>query len=972
MSDINRNSLRVATYNLHGYNQGSSLLKDLCNNNYDIIAVEEHWLSATDLHKIINFHCDFQGFAWSAMTDKLQKDIIIGRPFGGLGLLVNRSLQLVVTVNNIHALCRCASLMLTFPNGFQLLLIIVYFPCVNREKHGNDYEDEILECLGFIEDSVEHNTADGILVVGDMNFEWRAANAGRGLFESLAEELRLKCCDDLCQNDIVYTYKQNRTGSMSLIDHIFVDWRLEHNVVKYDVVEEFVNFSDHLPVACQIDLDFNVIRASNQKANIKPKANYSRRWDKGDLSTYYSNTYEKLRNIRIPMHCTNADCDAFMCCHWQDINCYYNSLIFALQASADDCIPLLKQGALKSFWSEELNDLKKASIEAHQLWLASGKPNKGLINDIRKNSKYKYKLAIRSAARTADIEFDDEISQLYLKKDITKFWKKFNSRFSKRDSEPTSISGLSDDADIAEVFSKSFYDVYFDSYSDGKLFNECLIKIHDNILSEENNYNIFDIADIQYALEQLKIGKACGFDGISKEHIMYCHPSIFVHLSVLFNMIYYHGFVPDDFGKGITIPLVKDKLGDVSSVDNYRAITISPLVSKLFEYCVLKKFDVFLSSSDLQFGFKQNSSCTQAVFLLRQVVEYFLEHGSNIYIASLDACKAFDRVNHVKLFNVLLDRGVPGRLVKVIVDWYGKSTSVVRWNGSFSTAAHIKSGIRQGGILSPVFFNMYIDVMFHALHRSDLGCHLGSMYVGYIAYADDIILISASVCDLQSMIDICFHEGNNLDILFNASKSCLFKIGKVYKENLISLNLGTQSLQWAEKIKYLGLHFVSHKSFKVDFAIVIRKCYTAANNVFKHSKYVTEIAKLCLAESFILPILTYAIEALNLSKLQCHKLNVCWNNIYRKIFGMHKWESVKLIQFFCDRLDFNSIYNLRKLKFTAKVAQLNNIALSKCSINEEFNVLCLNYKLCSDVSVSRLEAAVRNKFKDTCMLKLAT
>jgi len=53
------------------------------------------------------------------------------------------------------------------------------------------------------------------------------------------------------------------------------------------------------------------------------------------------------------------------------------------------------------------------------------------------------------------------------------------------------------------------------------------------------------------------------------------------------------------------------------------------------------------------------------------VTEYFVNHGSNVYIAALDARKAFDRVNHVKMFNVLLDRGVPGRLVKVIADWYG-------------------------------------------------------------------------------------------------------------------------------------------------------------------------------------------------------------------------------------------------------------------------------------------------------------
>ena len=64
------------------------------------------------------------------------------------------------------------------------------------------------------------------------------------------------------------------------------------------------------------------------------------------------------------------------------------------------------------------------------------------------------------------------------------------------------------------------------------------------------------------------------------------HPIILVHLKLLFNMIYKHGFTPDDSGKGIITPLLKDKLGNHNQIDNYRAITISPLISKLFEYCL--------------------------------------------------------------------------------------------------------------------------------------------------------------------------------------------------------------------------------------------------------------------------------------------------------------------------------------------------------------------------------------------------
>ena len=82
----------------------------------------------------------------------------------------------------------------------------------------------------------------------------------------------------------------------------------------------------------------------------------------------------------------------------------------------------------------------------------------------------------------------------------------------------------------------------------------------------------------------------------------------------------------------------------------------------------------------------------------------------------MDARKAFDRVNHVKLFNILINKGLPGRLVKIIIDWYGKTFSAVKWNDCFSESRIVKSGIRQGGILSPIFFNIYMDVFALSYH----------------------------------------------------------------------------------------------------------------------------------------------------------------------------------------------------------------------------------------------------------------
>jgi len=147
----------------------------------------------------------------------------------------------------------------------------------------------------------------------------------------------------------------------------------------------------------------------------------------------------------------------------------------------------------------------------------------------------------------------------------------------------------------------------------------------------------------------------------------------------------------------------------------------------------------------MQFGFKKHSSCAHALFVMSQVADDFLCHGNSVYLALLDASKAFDRVNHVKLFNKEIDRGLRGNIVKILIDWYGKVYYTVKWNECFSRCVIVKSGIRLGGILSPLLFNIYIDSLILGLKSSGLGCHMRGLYLGCIAYADDLLLLSGSV-----------------------------------------------------------------------------------------------------------------------------------------------------------------------------------------------------------------------------------
>src|SRR5206468_8255127 len=135
---------------------------------------------------------------------------------------------------------------------------------------------------------------------------------------------------------------------------------------------------------------------------------------------------------------------------------------------------------------------------------------------------------------------------------------------------------------------------------------------------------------------------------------------------------------------------------------------------------------------------KPLTGCPNAIFLLRRVIQHFNDKLSNVYIASLEASKAFDRVNHFKLLSILIKQGLPRCFINIIYNWYSRLSITVRWNNSFSSVLCVRSGVRQGGVLSGLFFNSYVNLIITSLRGSDLGCHLKNLYVGCIIYADDL------------------------------------------------------------------------------------------------------------------------------------------------------------------------------------------------------------------------------------------
>ena len=141
------------------------------------------------------------------------------------------------------------------------------------------------------------------------------------------------------------------------------------------------------------------------------------------------------------------------------------------------------------------------------------------------------------------------------------------------------------------------------------------------------------------------------------------------------------------------------------------------------------------------------------LFVLLQVVNYFNERNSIVYIVSFGASKAFDRVKPNKLFSALFSNNFPSCCIKLIINWYFKRSVSIRWNGFYSRACNVYNGVRQGSVLSRMIFNLYDNKIITCLTTSVAGCYFVICYVSYVMHTDELLLLSGSVLGAHAMLD---------------------------------------------------------------------------------------------------------------------------------------------------------------------------------------------------------------------------
>ena len=196
--------------------------------------------------------------------------------------------------------------------------------------------------------------------------------------------------------------------------------------------------------------------------------------------------------------------------------------------------------------------------------------------------------------------------------------------------------------------------------------------------------------------------------------------------------------MPKCFRDSVLVPIPKSGK-NLSISDNYHPISLASSLSKILYLIILDKYSHYLLSNQLQFGFKSGSSTSLCTGLVNNIVSRYIFNGSTVLGFFLDASKAFDLVDHGKLFSKLQHRGLPTPILRFLVNWYSLQEMRVRWGDCFSEPF----GVSKGGVLSPVLFAVYLDGLLEEFSDSGVGCYWGHMFAG-------------ALCHVRLLLDGCW------------------------------------------------------------------------------------------------------------------------------------------------------------------------------------------------------------------------
>jgi hypothetical protein len=454
----------------------------------------------------------------------------------------------------------------------------------------------------------------------------------------------------------------------------------------------------------------------------------------------------------------------------------------------------------------------------------------------------------------------------------------------------------------------------------------------------DGGISVLSADNIAAVIKTLPRRKAPGPDSLRTEMLLPIRSQVAKILSLLFTICYQWSNTPLLWRQAQVVPI--HKKGDVTDVNNYRPISLTSVIRKLFEMCL----SPFVSSVSPQLdvaqgGFRaQRSALDQALCLHDLIQDYYQTHHHYPVCAYLDIKAAYDTVDRRFVWQSLLSASAPLSLVSLLANLFDEvSVSVILAN-HVSTPFTPCTGVLQGSVLSPHLYSVYINSLAPLLRQAASGFSTRVLStspsgplptflspppdrhstpsltpINLLLYADDVALIG-SANEIQQMLSLAESHSMALGYRWSPPKCAVVNPPSVTSSRYTALTLYGEVLPEVKDFTYLGVPF-TRKGIDVSLLVTKRQRGVMAsmaqlNAIGANRSGFSMVFSARLYASFARPKLEYGLAIARLTKSQSNQLEKIQNSCLRMIFGGHKTSSTTV---------FKHLVNLPNMSFRADV-----------------------------------------------------
>ena len=929
--------LTIGCLNLRGFKSNTDYFRSILI-SHDVFAISEHWLHDYDLHLLNSFNSDY---VFHSVCSPSTEDSVWCRPrylrgHGGVAIAWRKALQNVFKIDTSPSHRVVGIKVLT--DSRPVCFLSVYLPsrsgCTDDFRESLDYLDSLINTLGYDCD---------IVILGDFNADPGPSGGpkcstpsneqGKILIQYLNRwnflSTHLHLGSSLCS----HTYESEAHGSFSTIDHILCQEHLLPSFHKSFVLEESVlNTSDHLPLSCSLHLSFPHVPRCKDFPAPPPRFNWRKPSADAIFSRYTVPLDQELSTLLPPADGIYDDPLI--------IDKVLSSITHNMKSISSRVIPIKRfQKHIVPGWNDTLRNAQKDAKLAFCAWKKAGKPRSDdPLHSAYKLSKRTFRKLLRSHRNNLKEEFFLNLDKS--NSDYRKLFRDIRSFSNKSCSKSFSSSIIWNGTTYKDNSLLEGWADYFEHLStpspnpsyDHSFFEETNLRFHDILSSSPGDIFSFSEFDIEGALKTLKLEKASGPDGIDPEHLVYAGPLLIKLLTSIFNSIIHTCHIPSIFCSGYIIPIPKGADKDLRNPSNYRGITLLSNMAKLFEKLLLTKIsEDGISLNPLQGGFKPGYSSLHTAFILQEAIQSTREINKKAFVAFLDVRKAFDTVWHEGLFVKLYNKGIHPRIWHILSNWYSNSSSCILLDGISSRNFRVLQGVRQGAILSPLLYSIYVDELLDSLVSSNLGAFIGHLHSPSPMYADDLALIASSEHNLQLLLDLTSAYACLWRYQFNTSKSAILVFGESPRSRQVarsnrSWSVGSNIIPEADTYTHLGiLRSVHHSNAKQVSGRCAsgRSAFYALNSVGSRFGCLHPITSFKLYKALSLPILLYGCEVLSYNKSNLAMMSRVHRKILRTIQGLPTRCPNSALNTLLGSLDVPSLILQRQICFVNSLAAMS-------------------------------------------------